>query len=737
MSYHILIGFVIMSFSIYGKGNNSKENNFQFKDIEGIWFARVIESKEVEEDSLSEKYGKDTVNIIDTLYMPVCFLKDKMMIGGFTEDGEMLFDQNHMGWSKDLTKLQIYFGRRVVELTPILNKECLIFQVGEDEEREEWLRFYRVLDTTKIDKKDLQVYHEMEKRYESEQAGNIIKNIFIDTCTNILIKPEYNKMLTYQEFDGNFLISHGGKSDTWGRTTVGGTWGVASVNGDLVIPPKYDAVEIICNSHNESRSFIIHDSLWYLYDKKSGKTVSKGYDYISSFTMYGHAIVNSGGEQSSSIPLQMYDVKGGYFGLIDTSGEEVLKPAYTYIKDIDNEMFVARNNDNLWGVVSLKDKQIIPFEFNYISRMSEENLIAMKDSLYGVISTSGKTVIPFIYSHYQTDCGFFIGIDDSVGKCYRSDGKLLYEAKEVDILADSNDTLFYLSNGDKNGVITNGNDTIWGENVSYVIRSGSSFGNHVSFRVGEKEASRGLLAYNGKVLVNPIYRDINIINNNPMQYIVKKDRDTSMILDENQNILFKSNSLSSSVSLFLVNRVRGEKSYSQFCKLNNKKLTVLVDSISNYNSDDKYHRMIVKNVSGKWSVIDSNGMELFCEKYDGINSLSENLIKIMNIDSTIPTKYGKGVKLYGVYDIEKKKELIKCKYRDIKFINNKLILVEDKYGSGEDYNWGVKTMEDKEYMPLIFDSFEFLKKDDKHSVYVFEINDKKGIIEFPAEGSKL
>lgn len=147
------------------------------------------------------------------------------------------------------------------------------------------------------------------------------------------------------------------------------------------------------------------------------------------------------------------------------------------------------------------------------------------------------------------------------------------------------------------------------------------------------------------------------------------------------------------------------------------------------------------SIKGKFALIDSNGKELTKFKYNKIDSLNfklglfpveykkrEGLLDTNGVE-VVPPDYKavmlpegkrsvvivKKKKFYGVYDFKKMKEVIPCKYRDIRFSSD-----ENYYFARNGKNWGVITNNNSVLLPFKYDDMGDSRKD------VFTVKTKEG-----------
>lgn len=111
------------------------------------------------------------------------------------------------------------------------------------------------------------------------------------------------------------------------------------------------------------------------------------------------------------------------YGLLDSSGKEIIPATYDYVSAVSNGMIiVAQNIDNdsstgtnqiagyrgldKFGVIDVKGNEIVPLKYEYIDDFYDGMAMVKSDNQIGFINTAGKEVIP---TQYTT--GIFDGIE--------------------------------------------------------------------------------------------------------------------------------------------------------------------------------------------------------------------------------------------------------------------------------------------------------------------------------------
>lgn len=95
----------------------------------------------------------------------------------------------------------------------------------------------------------------------------------------------------------------------------------------------------------------------------------------------------------------------GRYGMLDKSGEMVVEPKYDLLEVLENPGFVKAAIDDLYGVIDVQGKVIVPLEYDYVGRMSEDIIVVRKDGMYGCFDKTGKQVVPMEYEEIREYAG--------------------------------------------------------------------------------------------------------------------------------------------------------------------------------------------------------------------------------------------------------------------------------------------------------------------------------------------
>ena len=85
---------------------------------------------------------------------------------------------------------------------------------------------------------------------------------------------------------------------------------------------------------------------------------------------------------------------GDEFGIVDKSGEIVLRAKYENLAYASPDRYIAEDSDGKWGVITAEGEEIIPFDYASIVQMSTDksHYFAFEDSDWILIDEKGEQV---------------------------------------------------------------------------------------------------------------------------------------------------------------------------------------------------------------------------------------------------------------------------------------------------------------------------------------------------------
>ena len=153
----------------------------------------------------------------------------------------------------------------------------------------------------------------------------------------------------------------------WYKLKKGSLYGAADIDGNTIIPIKYNSIHYSCNDFNGTHFFYV----------KTG-------DYEGVYTRLGKCI----------IPLEKH-----FTSVYVTSQKSQAERVYVYV-------LVADNNQN-YGLYDIKGNEVVPLEYDYCRLADVGSILYIaleKDGLTGALDLNGNLIVPpctesLIYMH--------------------------------------------------------------------------------------------------------------------------------------------------------------------------------------------------------------------------------------------------------------------------------------------------------------------------------------------------
>ncbi|MDR3271853.1 MAG: WG repeat-containing protein [Flavobacteriaceae bacterium] len=222
-------------------------------------------------------------------------------------------------------------------------------------------------------------------------------------------------------------------------------YGFIDKNMRMVVSPKYNraqafhngfAVVSVLNSDNANETYLLID--------KNGKEyqIDKNYNFIgeNSKGLYRVSDLRSIGITNNYINLAYfsdYENDTGFWGYIDTSGKEIIKPQYIFALDFEKELAIVckgkwvkneegkyYSENEQWGMIDktgretvlCKFDEIQYFSFSENSQYLKAHYGGWKTGKWGIINFSGEWVVEPIfedldYEIFNDDCFAFYSVD--------------------------------------------------------------------------------------------------------------------------------------------------------------------------------------------------------------------------------------------------------------------------------------------------------------------------------------
>lgn len=163
-------------------------------------------------------------------------------------------------------------------------------------------------------------------------------------------------------------------------------WGFTDLTGKVVIAPMYDDV----GKFYEGYAVVNREDKWGCIDSSGNVVIPVEHEYVGNCSE-GYMTVLS----------------EGLFGLMNTKGKWVIQPSYSYLGKVKQGMLTAGNDVNYkilfdrtiaivgsakWGVLNVKEEEILPFRYNAIEEYNEGVFIVRTDKGSTAIDVTGKPI---------------------------------------------------------------------------------------------------------------------------------------------------------------------------------------------------------------------------------------------------------------------------------------------------------------------------------------------------------
>lgn len=146
-------------------------------------------------------------------------------------------------------------------------------------------------------------------------------------------------------------------------------FGLVNAKGEIVVPCEYDNIKQKDGSY-------VHFNVYNKTQKPKRQSAKQMYPDVFNGM------------------IRVY--KDGYWGLVSTNGEVILKPVYTYIKLIGEDHFYSVvNQKDKRGIIKLDGTVLLPLEYDDIGQGAPYGLFSItKNGVSGYVHLSGKIYWP-------------------------------------------------------------------------------------------------------------------------------------------------------------------------------------------------------------------------------------------------------------------------------------------------------------------------------------------------------
>jgi len=253
-------------------------------------------------------------------------------------------------------------------------------------------------------------YDQVEVLKSKRQAGMALQVAYLTFKKDKKwgIVSEQGLVLATPRFDEVTLLKNlpEGLNSTIFQTKADGLLGLFLPNGLEILPPQANEIRVW------STSLILFEKnqKWGAINELGQTVLEALYDHFSSVSTnflkvvannkaYLFSLVTNGlltnGEYETYYPFSNDFVlckRNRLLGLIDHCGNLVLSNLYNEIQAYDGDVFRANLNGK-WGIVTLGDQIMIPYNFDYISPMKNGRCVVINNKKCGVANQRGELIL--------------------------------------------------------------------------------------------------------------------------------------------------------------------------------------------------------------------------------------------------------------------------------------------------------------------------------------------------------
>ncbi|MDX2191638.1 MAG: WG repeat-containing protein [Bacteroidota bacterium] len=326
---------------------------------------------------------------------------------------------------------------------------------------------------------------------------------FIDKEGNTVIQPQY-------DFTTNFICDHAKVKDK-------GKWGVIDQTGKVLVPIEYNDIIIFCPKYIAFKK----DSLWGVDDPTGYTILPANYQSITAL-------------DANNLMLK----KGGLFGVYNHTIDKSIEPNYNGITIVGGDFYIVNQNQKL-GLLDSNLNTILNPEYADIQIPASNLFLFKTKDLWGLANQKGEILVKPEYTSYKKNSNAFISFKTKKGGWLMFSafsGKMI-NSEEQESFTILNNELVVTQKAHKYGVYDKMGVSVLGQNYTNIhlnenlllIELNGKWGLaektgkiiiptihetifpfRKSVAVFETETGQGLIDNKGKILAQPIYKNIDI-----------------------------------------------------------------------------------------------------------------------------------------------------------------------------------------------------------------------------------
>lgn len=251
--------------------------------------------------------------------------------------------------------------------------------------------------------------------------------------------------------------------------------GIIDMAGRTLLPAEYQGIATydkiwILERDNKYRLFsptrLSAITPWY---QSIDKNTNSTYTFCEDKGKYG--LIDTSGEIILKAKYKSITQRGNYYvikdqdnnyGLMDSAFNNIIPFVYKYIYDFRNGLFIVKDNNHKYGVVDKDLNTIIPFEYDQIDFENNNCFRTQKNYNYGIVDTNNQTLIPNEYSSLsilkKQHC--YIALKNYKYGIIGFDNKPVLPFKYDKLTPVYDASYFLVSNNNLHGIIDSKGDTI-------------------------------------------------------------------------------------------------------------------------------------------------------------------------------------------------------------------------------------------------------------------------------------
>ena len=218
--------------------------------------------------------------------------------------------------------------------------------------------------------------------YDLNDQDGTYKTKVINQKNEDLFK-EYSKVEAIDNFDSKQNIWY---EDDVLRVEKDGKYGLINFEGKEVLPCDYDEITALKGVTN---------NLLVKKDGKVGLVNEKGQTIVN--TEYKDIKTLKEGYKNEYIIVN----DNNQYGIISTTGTVIIEPKYEDVKYLNNSEMFAIKDAGVWKLINKDNQILIDGGYDNIIEAKGENVVVEKGGKYGVVTTKNEEKIPVEYEQIK------------------------------------------------------------------------------------------------------------------------------------------------------------------------------------------------------------------------------------------------------------------------------------------------------------------------------------------------